>query len=153
MVSAYKVCHYLKIFQFCELHVLKSDLMILWISSASVVISPFPFLIFLGYYLSVLSLVWLRVCLSCWISPRASSWFFIVYFVSNWFISAVILMISWLLLFFGVLASFVLEVSDVLLSCWYETFLISLWRHLVLWTLLLALLSLCPVNLVMLCLH
>jgi hypothetical protein len=35
----------------------------------------------------------------------------------------------------------------------YDNFQISLWRNLVLWTFLLALISLCPINLSTLCLH
>ena len=74
---------------------------------------------------------------SCFLVP----WFFVLFslFLTEWF-EPLILTISCLLLLFGVLDFFFLGRGfNVLLNCWYENFLISLWRHLVLWTFLFAL--------------
>jgi hypothetical protein len=111
-------------------------------------VSPLPFCFRSFVYLpSVFQSVWIRVCLSCWFFSRnqltVSLILCIVLFVfillisaPSWLFSAVYS--SWIQLLL-----FVLELPSVLLSCYYEISLIYLWRHLVLWTFILASLSLC----------
>ena len=78
--------------------------MILCISVLSVVISPFSFLILLiWFFLFVSWWVWLMVCQFYLSSQRTSFWlcWFLLWFVSFAFISALIFKISFLLLSLG----------------------------------------------------
>jgi hypothetical protein len=103
--------------------------MIFWISTVSLVMSPFSFLILLIRILSLCPLVSLAKGLSILLIFSKSQllvWLIlcIVLFVSTWLISALSLIISCHLLLLGIFAllslfvCFVLELSGVLLSCW-----------------------------------
>jgi len=107
-------------------------------------------------YLDIVSLhlVCLRFCLACWFSQITSScfnWFFVCVFF-NWLINSSyqLLIISYLLFFFNMLASF-----SRAFKCTFKWIVwkLSLWRYLVLWPFPIVLLSLYPINLSMLCLH
>jgi hypothetical protein len=113
----YGIClenvHFIQVFQFfwIQAFVLGSD--DFWVSSVSVVIPPFSFLLLLIWILSLCPLLILvRVYLSCWFSQWPSSWFcwssYSSFFVSTWLISALSSIISCCLclLLLGVFASF-----------------------------------------------
>ena len=143
-----------------EYRLLKQDLMILWICSVSLVRSLLAFLILFIQVLSLCLLVSLAKGLANLLIFSKNQLLVLlilctVLFVSNRLISALIFIISYPLLLLCVLASyfFFLQLSGVLLNCWYGNFLISLWRLIIFWTFLLALLPLGPINLGMLCLH
>ena len=80
-----------KFSNFVEYRFSKYDLMILYIFSASVVMSNFHFwFCYFGYSLSAFCLVWIKVCLFCWFSQRTNSlshWFFVLFslFLFCWF--------------------------------------------------------------------
>jgi hypothetical protein len=121
----------------------------LCISSSSVVVNPFSFLILLIKILSLSPLVNLRIYLSCWFSQRTSFhvWLvlWIVLLVSKWSISALSLFpaiySSWVNLLPFVLESLgVLSVK--LLGCALS--LVSFWWHSELWVFLLEMLSCAP---------
>ena len=126
------------------------------ISSVSVVMPLFSFLILLIWILSICPLVSLAKGLSILLIFSKNSswfcWFFVSFFVPNWLISALNLTIYCYLLLLCLFLS-VLELSGVLLSCLYGISPISLCRHLMLWIFLLILLSLCSMSLDMMCAH
>ena len=133
--------------------------MVFRISSGSVVMSPFSFLILLIRILSLCPLVSLAKGLSILlIFPKNQLlvWLilWIVLLVSTWVISPLSLIISCLLLLLCEFASFssrpfrcVVKLKSSVL------YLVSFWRHSELWVFFLAQLSLYPLSLGMLCLY
>jgi hypothetical protein len=109
-----------------------------WISSVSFDMSPFSFLILLIRILSLGPLVNLaKVYLSCWFSQRSSSWFywfFVLFslFLTGWF-QPWVWVFPAVYSFWVCLLLSVLELSGMLLNCFYGISPISLWWLLGLW--------------------
>ena len=105
-----------------------------WISSGSVVMSPFSFLILLIRILSLCPLVSLAKGLSILLIFSKNQLLVllilcIVLFVSTWLILALSLIISCCLLSWVYLLLFVLDLSDVLSSWKCMLSPVSFWRH------------------------
>ena len=122
--------YFIYISQFCWIYDCVVELMIFWISSISIVMPPFSFLILLTWILLLGPLVSLSKGLSILLIPSKSQfwfcWFFVLFFVSIWLFSALSLTISCLLLLLGVFASFcsiVLRCAIKLLSLFGPIFL------------------------------
>ena len=108
--------------------------MIFWISSGSVVMSPFSFLILLIRILSLCSLVSLAKDLSILLIFSKNQLLVLliictVIFVSTSWTSALIVFAA-IYSYWVYLLVFVLELSDVLSSCWCMLTLNTLWKHL-----------------------
>jgi hypothetical protein len=114
--------------------------------------SPFSFLILLIWILSLCPLVILVKAISIVLIFSNYQLFSflipcIVLLVSKCLISALNFTVSWLLVY---VCFFLFNGFQV---CLYGISTLSLWWHLMLWTFLLTLLSLCPIHLGMMCLH
>ena len=132
--------------------------MILCISVLSVVISLFSFLILLIWFFSLCFLMSLANGLTILFNFSKNQLlalliFAMVSFVSFAFISALIFMISFLLLTWG--SSFLpfLVALDVELGYLFDFFLVSWGKPVLLWTFPLALLLQCPIGFGLLCFH
>ena len=132
--------------------------MMFWISSGSVVMSPFSCLILLIRILSLWSLVDLAKGLSILLNFSKNQFLVLLilhidFFVSTWLISAWSLIIYCCLLLLDEFVSFcsrafryAVKVQSMVCSAFF-------WRLSELWVFLLGLLSLCPISLGMLWLH
>ena len=128
-----------------------------WIYMVFIVMFPFSFLILLIWILSLCRLISLDKGLFILLIFSKNQLLVLliictVIFVSTSWTSALIVFAA-IYSYWVYLLVFVLELSDVLSSCWCMLTLNTLWKHLELWVFLLALLSFYPINFGMLCLH
>ena len=148
MIFIQKVVHFLQVFQFCRVQVFENMCWWFFVFLPCLLLCP-PFLIFLILVLSFCFLVSLNKDLSILLIFSKNKFF--VLFVYFYFVDFSSQFDYFLLL--GEFASFCFKVVKCSFNSLVWNFPDSLCTHLVLWTFLLTLFSLCQTNLGVLCGH